>query len=341
MFRHRILTAFGVVVIGVSVLISSAWVGSAYGAQTAEVGDGNALKVSPVRIDVKMDPGTSQTITVTIQNLTNAKAILRPVINDFVASGDETGRPNIILNEDEYAPSHSLKRLVGPISNNITVNAGESYQYRVTINAPKDTAGGGYYGAVRFAPASSDSDKNVNLAASVGTLVLLRMNGNITEDLSIESFDVRKKQGTSFGKPSTFFTSHKDVSAIIRFKNSGNVQVEPFGTITLKRFGKTVVDYKLNDQDIRASVLPESVRRFDISLNKLSSFGKYTLSGNFGYGESGQLLTAQTTFYVIPLFMILIGVGVVVLLLFLIFVLPRMIRAYNRRVIRRANRRRY
>jgi hypothetical protein len=340
MFRHRILTAFGVVMIGASILLSSAWIGSVNAAQTAQVGDGNALKVSPVRIDVKMDPGTSQVITVTIQNLTSSKAILHPVVNDFVAAGDETGRPNIILNEDEYAPSHSLKRLVDPLAD-ITVDPGESRPVKVTITAPKDAPGGGYYGAVRFAPASTDGDKNVNLAASVGTLVLLRMSGDITEELSVESFDVRKKDGETFGKPSTFFMDKSNISAVIRFKNTGNVQVEPFGTISLKRFGKTVADYQVNNADVRGSVLPDSIRRFDVSMDKLSSFGKYTLSGNFGYGESGQLLTVQTTFYIIPLFMILIGVGIILLLLFLIFVLPRMIKAYNRRVIRRASRRRY
>ena len=335
MLRHRILTAFGVVLVSVSILVSSAWIGHVDAAQTAAVGAGNALKVSPVRIDIRMDPGTTQDITLTIQNLTGARAILHPVTNDFVASGDESGRPNIILNENEYAPSHSLKRLVEPLKD-ITMEAGESRQVKVTITAPKDAVGGGYYGAVRFAPANNEGDKNVNLAASVGTLVLLRMNGDIKEDLSIESFDVRK----TGADPASFFIDKGHLNAVVRFKNSGNVQVEPFGTITLKRFGKQVGEYKINDRGVPGSVLPDSVRRFDVPLDKLSPFGKYTLTGNFGYGESGQLLTAQATFYVIPVFLILIGVGVILLLLFLIFVLPRMIRAYNRRIIRRANRRR-
>jgi hypothetical protein len=86
--------------------------------------------------------------------------------------------------------------------------------------------------------------------------------------------------------------------------------------------------------------LPDSVRRFNVPLNKLGSFGKYTLEGNFGYGSSGQLLTAKTTFYIVPVPIILAGLGVLAVLLFFIFVFPRMIRAYNRRIIRRASRRR-
>jgi hypothetical protein len=334
MFRRRILTAVVVVMVTVSTLATAIWADRANAAQTVAVGAGNALKVSPVRLDLKMEPGTSQTISIYIQNLTSAPAILHPAINDFVASGDETGRPNVILNENEYAPSHSLKRLTSPLKD-FTVQAGETREVKVTINPPKDAAGGGYYGTVRFAPSNAEGDKNVNLAASVGTLVLLKVNGDIKEDLTVASFDVRKKAG-----PSTFFTDNKDLKAVVRFKNAGNIQVEPFGKVTLKRFGKVVAMYEINDDELKGSVLPDSIRRFDTPLAKMSPFGKYTLEGNFGYGETGQLLTAQTTFYVIPLLFILIGVGLVVVLVVLVFVLPRTIRAYNRRIIRRASRRR-
>ncbi len=336
MFRRRTLTAVGVTMVAVSILVGSAWMGRANAAQTATVGPGNALKVSPVRLDLKMDPGTTQVVKVYIQNLTNAPALLRPFINDFVASSDETGRPNIILNENEYAPSRSFKRLATVSGGDVLVAAGESREVKVTVTAPKDAAGGGYFGAVRFAPANSINSDNVNLSASVGTLVLLRMEGDVKEEMSLESFDVRKGGGGA----SAFFSNNKDLNAVVRFKNSGNVQLEPFGSVRLKRFGKVVTSYEINNEELRGNVLPESIRRFDTKLDKVGSWGKYTLEGNFGYGSTGQLLTGVTTFYVIPLFMILIGAGILLVLLFLIFVLPRMIRSYNRRVIRRANRRR-
>lgn len=339
MFRHRFLAAFWVVVVAVSMVLSAAWAGNATAAQTAAVGAGNALKVSPVRLDLKMDPGTTQTFSVYIQNLTGAPAILHPAINDFVASGDETGRPNVILNEDEYAPSHSLKRLISPLKD-LTVQPNETREVKVTITAPQNIAGGGYFGAVRFAPANTEGDKNVNLAASVGTLVLLKINGDIREELTVEGFDPGKKPTPDTFSPGTFFKDRQGLHAAVRLKNSGNVQVEPFGKITLKRFGKTVATYEMNNEEIRGSVLPDSVRRFEVPLDKVGWFGKYTIEGNFGYGESGQLLTAQTTFYVIPFMMIAIALGILALLAFLIFGLPRMIRAYNRRIIRRAGRRR-
>lgn len=335
MFWRRFSTALSSVLICSSIMIGVVMTGRADAAQTATVGQGNALKISPVRMDLKMEPGTQQKVEITVQNLTSLDAELRLIINDFVASGDESGRPNIILDENEFAPDHSLKRLVQP-PDTFLLHAGEERNIPITIVAPKDIPGGGYYGAVRVAPADIGGDRNVSLAASVGTLVLVKMSGDVDEELLIESFDVRRQEGG----PSSFFTSPKDLNAVVRFKNVGNVQAEPFGNIVLQRFGKTVETYQLNEGTVRSSVLPDSIRRFDTSLTKLSPFGKYTLIANLGYGETGQLLTAQTTFYVIPVFMILIAIAAILLILFLIFVLPRMIRAYNRRVIRRASRRR-
>lgn len=334
MIGRRILTAVVLVMIMATAVVGSGFGGRASAQQRAQVGTGNALKVSPVRYDFTMEPGTSKTFDIIIANLTSVDAVLDPAINDFVAAGDESGTPSIILDENQYAPSHSLKQFIPPLQN-FALKAGQEKTIKVTINVPKDAAGGGYYGAVRFAPANPGGDKNVNLAASVGTLVLLKVNGEIKEDLSVAGFDVRKK-----GKPGSFFMDNKDLKNVIRFQNDGNIQLEPFGTVTVKRFGKKVQTTEINNEDLRGNVLPESIRRFEIDLKNLSSFGKYTLEGNFGYGTTGQLLTAKTTFYVVPMALILLGVVLLIALIFLIFVLPRMIRAYNRRIIRKASRRR-
>jgi hypothetical protein len=340
MIRGRILAAGAVVLVAVSVLASIAAGSHAYAAQTASVG-GNALKVSPVRWDVDADPGTTKVIDLYIQNLTDVAAKLHPAINDFVASTDESGTPRIILDENQYAPSHSFKKFVKPLSD-FTVGPREIKNIKATITIPKDAAGGGYYGAIRFSPAAASGEKNVNLTGSVGTLILLKVNGNITEQLKVASFDIRQlvDGSSTTTKNGPFFNNNKNLKATVRFTNDGNIQVGPFGTIALRKGGKTLSTIQVNKTDPPGVVLPDSTRRFEVDINKVGTFGKYTLEGNFGYGTTGQLLTAKTTFYVIPVFVfVLIGIGVLILL-FLIFGLPRMIRNYNKRVIRRASRRR-
>lgn len=302
---------------------------------TASAAGGNGLRISPVRSDVTINPGQTQVVNINVTNVTVSSATFQAVINDFIANPNESGEPALILDPNQYASSHSLKRYIANIPN-FTLGAGQEKTIPVTINVPKDAAGGGYYGAIRFAPASvtTGPNQNVSLAGSVGSLILVKVPGNIKEQMSIASFEVRRNDSAS-----SFFTSDKNLNATIRFQNEGNLQEEPFGKILLKnRSGKTLATYEVNNDTPPANVLPDSIRKFSIPINHVSGFGEYKLEGNFGYGSNGQLLSASTTIYVIPRAVIIIFIVIVLLLAFLIFILPKLIRAYNRWILSRAGR---
>lgn len=291
----------------------------------------NGMKISPVRTDVIAQAGTTTTVEVTVQNVTSGVANLRGVVNDFIASGNESGQPELILDENQYAASHSLKRFVGPLPT-FTLKPNEAKNVNVNITVPKNAAAGGYYGAVRFLPVDTGVKNNVVLSASLGSLILVRVPGNIHESLTMASFDVRNQNVAR-----KLFTSPKDLTAVLRFQNQGDVQVAPFGSISVRDMhGKEVLHQEINNTDPRGNVLPDSVRRFDVALTGLKNFGKYTAEGSFGYGTTGQLLSAKTTFYVVPLPLLIIA-GVIILLIVLgIIFIPKGIKAYNRRILRNA-----
>jgi hypothetical protein len=330
----RLISAALLAVSFVAVQVTTA---ATAGAATT-TGAGNGLKISPVRTDLTIQPGASQTITVTIQNVTKATATFQAIVNDFVAGDNENGQPSLILDANQYAPSHSLKRYIAPIPD-VTVPAGESKEVKVTISVPKDAAGGGYFGAVRFAPASSDGsdNKNVTLSASVGSLILVKVPGNIVDNMTIKSFDVRGS--TDSETASSFYTSNKSLYAVVRFQNKGNVQEQPFGKVVLKKGSKVLQTTEINNTDPRGNVLPDSIRRFSVQLKKVGSWGKYTVEGNFGYGSNGQLLSASTTFYVVPVALIIAVIVLILIILLLIFWLPKAVKRYNQRVLKRAGRR--
>ncbi len=293
------------------------------------------IQVSPVRQDITINPGQSQVIDIKVINVTSQTEVLQGVVNDFVASSNESGQPSILVGANVYAPSHSLKKFVTPIPN-ITLSPGQEMQVPVTITVPKNAAGGGYYGVVRFGPAGTGSkDQTVTLAGSVGSLVLLTVPGDIRQQMSIASFDVEAN-----GSPSTYFTSNKNITAVVRFQNEGNIQVAPFGKILLKsRSGKILASFNVNNVTPPGDVLPNSIRRFSIPLSHIGSFGIYTLEANFGYGNTGQPLSASTVFYVIPMSIIVGFLIFIAIILFLIFGLPKLISAYNKRIIDKASRR--
>jgi hypothetical protein len=298
---------------------------------------GNGLRISPVRSDLTINPGSSQSVDVYVTNLTPDSADLQGIVDDFTAGNDESGTPYVLLN-GEKAPSHSLKDYVSPIGT-FTLPGNTTKDIKVTISMPSGIAGGGYFGAVRFVPAPTNTNKNVNLTASVGSLLLVTVPGQTTEQLSIASFDVRRLNATTgqLQSPSVFFTSNKNINGVVRFQNSGNLQEEPFGKMLLKKGSSVVATYEINNTTPRGSVLPDSIRRFAIPMSGLSSFGKYTLEGNFGYGTKGQLLSATTTFYVIPIAAVIIAVVVLVVIILAIFLLRSYIRNAVRRGISRGN----
>lgn len=306
-------------------------------AATASTTSGNGLKISPVRTDLTINPGTSKTITLFVQNVTSTTTTFHAVVNDFVAGSGENGAPALILDPTQYAPTNSLKRDISVIPD-ITIAPGQTQPVKVTIAIPQGAPGGGYFGAVRFVPSSAAAGKqNVTLSASVGSLILVRVPGDIKDNLTIKSFDVRGNPNSN--TPSSFYTSNKSLFAIVRFSNQGNVQEQPFGKVLLKKGAHTLQTTEINNTDPKGNVLPDSIRRFSVPLDKVGSWGKYTVEGNFGYGTNGQLLSASSTFYVVPVTFIVMGILVLVLVLAAIFGLPRAIRRYNQRILRRGGRR--
>jgi len=331
MNRRRLSAIFASVALILTIAISPATMVTA---ATASTVGGNGMRVSPVRTDITVSPGESKTVEVQVQNVTSTPANLQVLINDFTADNSESGQPAIILDANKFAPSHSLKRFVVPPAN-ITLQPNEQKTVKVVINVPENAAGGGYFGAVRFAPASATNDKNISLSASVGSLILLKVPGNIKEDMRLASLDARKNNSAQF-----LFTNGKNIKATVRFENKGDIQEQPFGKIVLKKGDKVLQTTEVNNTDPRGNVLPDSIRKFEIDLNKVGSFGKYTLQGNFGYGANGQLLSGSTTFYVVPVPIIVLAVLLLLVILAAVFAGPKLIRRYNRNVVRKANRRR-
>jgi hypothetical protein len=338
MLRRKVYASASLLIAVAALLFANAVPAMAATTSSSSASGGNGLRISPVRTDLTIDPGYTQTIDVYVTNLTSQSANLSGVVDDFTAGTDESGTPAVLLNGDK-APSHSLKEYVAPIGN-FTLAASATKDVKVTISIPKGVAGGGYFGAVRFMPASTVSAKNVNLAASVASLVIVTVPGPVTQQLSISSFDVRRMntQTNVLGSPNVFFTNNKNLNAVVRFDNTGNLQEEPFGKILLKKGSAIIGTYEINNTQPLGNVLPDSIRRFSVPLTGLSSFGKYTIEGNFGYGTTGQLLSAVTTFYIVPVTAVVIAVVVLLIIIVGIYLLRTYIRNAIRKGVSRGNR---
>ncbi len=273
----------------------------------------NTLKVSPVRSDITIKPGESKEVAVVVTNLTSSAVKIKPSTNDFT-TGDEYGTPALILDEAQYAKSHSLKRFMGEVAET-TIAPKQAGQVKVKISVPADAKAGGYFGAIRFSSVSPDGGQ-VNLSPSVASLILLTVSGEFTEKLQLTTFQIQQS-----GVAGTVFRDDANIEALFRFKSEGNVQVGPFGQVAVKKGDNLIYTADLNNKDPRDMVLPDGVRRWEVPVSKLSGFGKYTVSATLTYGTKNQTIQDERTFWIIPVSVIIAAVAGLVLLVALLIAL--------------------
>lgn len=269
----------------------------------------NTLRVTPVRTDIEIAPGEREVVRVTVANLTDNEITVRAIANDFVASPQEDGSPALILDENEYAPTHSLKRFMTPVDD-FAIPANEGRTIDVIITVPAEAQAGGYFGAIRFAPTDPSSGGQVNLSASVASLILLNVPGDAVEKLNLTDFEIR--QGERAGSD---FRTANDLKAYFRFQNMGNVQLGPFGKISVTQGDKLVYEADFNTENPRDLVLPDSARRWEVPLKEIGEFGHYTVSATFTYGGKNQTIEVSQSFWVIPQYMIIAAIIVGILII--------------------------
>lgn len=333
-FRKRYLMKKSTTIIFTGIGLSALIIGlvllphdvNAQAAPTA--GGGQALEIGPPVINLSADPGSTVKAKISLRDISATSLLVTGEINDFIAGGED-GTPKILLGENERS-AFSFKDWMSPLPI-ITLKSKEIRNLTITIDIPANASPGGYYGVVRFTGTPPDLEgTGVSLSASLGSLILLRVNGNAKESLSIEEFSASHsgKTGSLFEAAPIVFTE--------RFKNGGNIQQEPTGLVTVKdMFGNVVATLAVNDS--KRDVLPDSVRKFESSLDSTNIgnkmlFGLYHADLSVTYGSDKQVLTSSITFWVIPYTLI----AIIIAALIAGFIgIRTMIRRYNRHIIKK------
>lgn len=287
---------------------------------------GQSLEIAPPVIILNANPGEKVETKILLRDISNGSLLVSNQINDFVAGGED-GTPDIILDDNTSSP-YSMKEWVEPLAE-LTLKSKQIREIPLAIDVPVDASPGGYYCVIRFTGTPPElKGTGVSLSASLGALVLLRVNGEAKESMSIEEFSVNYK-----GKTGSFFEV-APLNFVERIKNSGNIHEQPSGTISITdMFGKKVATLGVNST--ANNVLPQSIRKFEQPLdssiigNKIL-FGRYHADLKITYGDTKQVITKSIEFWVIPY--TLIAVSILALIVAFI-VLRFLIKRYNRYII--------
>ncbi|MSU74908.1 MAG: hypothetical protein EXS55_00100 [Candidatus Magasanikbacteria bacterium] len=297
-----------------------------------------ALTISPARLELTGDPGSVISSELLLMNDQKESKRFYSSAENFEAQG-EGGVPNFV------AGTEGLSTWVNT-SGEITLAPGEQRKVPFTITIPASAEPGGHFAAIFWSTTPSQGQGGqLAVGAKIGTLVLLRVSGDVKEEAGLVEFTSLNNQRWFDSVPVTF---------VFRLRNGGGDRLKPAGTITItSMLGQKVAELSANPAE--NNVLPASIRRFEVvwpqefagNLNRPAgywqtvkhqwnhfAFGLYTAKLDLKWGvESVEQMMATQRVLLVPWQLLTLCV----LIIALILIGGRVgIRRYNAWIIARA-----
>lgn len=264
--------------------------------------DSSRISITPVTFNLTANAGDTLKEVIKVRNDATTAQQIAISTENFTAVGEDGG---VGLTEQET--SYSLADWVSFEKTNFTLKSGEEVQVNFLIRVPFNAEPGGHYASVyaHVSPAGVEGTSGSSIGQKIGSLVLLRVAGDVKEQASVASFSVDK---INLGKSVTFS---------IRAKNEGSVHIRPAGFVAITDlFGKKVADAQVKDQN----VFPGAIRHLTAEWKNPSILPmRYTANVLMYYGQNNQQLTASMTFWIVPWRMLGIVGGSLLVLLVLLF----------------------
>lgn len=264
-----------------------------------------SVSVLPPSFELYANPGDSVSEKIRVRNESAVDSTYQIVVEDFKAVGEEGG---VDLIDNQSNTTYSLAKWVFPEPKNFSIAAGKEKEIPYTINVPKNAEPGGHYGSILItmgngSPVAGGSGAAV--VSRVGSLILLRVSGNVKEEANLLTFKSDKS-----------YYEKGPVSLTLRVKDIGNNHIRPKGTIVVTNlFGQKVAEIDLNG----LNVLPGAIRKMD-TVWKPKGFlaSRYTATLVSTYGTNSKSLSSSTSFIIFPKFMIVISIALILIILFAI-----------------------
>lgn len=302
----------------------------------------HALTITPVRLEIKGDPGTTLREEMTLINEQATDVVYYSSFANFEAQGD-TGSPAFIVPTDDIGTWMKT-------SDSITLGPNESKTVALSIAIPSDASPGGHFGAIFWGTAPSiNNSGQVAISAKTGMLVLLSVSGDIKEAGGLLDFHTTGDK---------FWYNTLPVSFEYRFKNDGGDRIKPAGTIKIRDTVFLPAD-RIDANPVQGNILPSSTRKFkvdwikhpdtntpDLATSAMHKFwhivgyqwrnfalGYYSAHIDIAYGSQLQHAKAKTGFFVFPWQLVV----VIIVVLFVVFWGgKKALKHYNRFIINKA-----
>jgi len=265
-------------------------------------------------------PGETKQEQIRVRNSSSQPVVVQSSALDFVLDQDAT--TPIAVNESvDNRWSLASWMTIAPGRQVLAPN--QTGVISLVIEVPSDALPGGHYAMVVHQPGlevvgAETTQEVVNESATginqqVGTLVYLVVEGPITEQAFIRNLNF--PQFSEFGPVPYSFS----------VENNSDIHIRPSLEVSIANlFGKVVSTTALETKNI----FPLTSRDFDGSWEQIWGTGLYKATVTMGYGSQGQVATASTSFWLIPIKLI---IAIIVLILTIVAIIVVVRRHYLHR----------
>ncbi len=268
-----------------------------------------ALTVMPAKLELELGRGEIQNIEFFIRNDSEIPEIYYSEVECFTEEGE-------------------AKKFIGrcpevewlSLPESVALKPKEMKSVLATFKTPDSAPPGAHSLIVWWStrPTKSNVPGGVSIGLRVGSLVYVNIKGEAKEDFIFSKVDYQK------------FIFKLPLKITYAIKNTGDTYINPKGEIIVKNLLGKEVDRKLvNPRDLQ--ILPNNEKLMEMEWNPLFALGPYKINFNV-FGRS-QTVNKSFWIFVLPIKFLIIFL---VILGFLIFVLPQLLRKYNRFIIEKA-----
>ncbi len=243
-----------------------------------------SITVSPsiVKLDLSKDKPEA---TLTYTNNSNQTLDISLSASDFNTNADY--KLSFIPPTQSQNHKYALSSWVSFSQRTFTLEPDQKEDIIVFINSTELSAGS-HYASILAQINSENPSSTVSIKEVLASLIFVRTNtGKEIDNASIVNFD-----------PVRTFWSYPKSFALL-FNNTGNTDVIPYGLVQIYGpFGHLVGKGILNEGSL--DTFPESVRRYDINLTRLTHFyppGFYKATINLHFGKENRILNHTTIFF--------------------------------------------
>lgn len=264
--------------------------------------------VIPPRLELEALPGATVQETLRVRNETDTDQAFLVAVTDFIVS-DNQGTP-LPVNET-VSGRWSLASWITVSPKQVLVPAGQTAAVDLVISLPQNALAGGHYAMVTYSPVT-DSQLNGSGAAinpQVGSLVYLKVIGDVTEAVNLKEFKVDQ-----------FFKHYGPTRIAAEIENLGDIHVRPSGKLTVTNWLRDEV-YSADLEEL--NIFPFAARVYDWTFPGKWHLGRFAARLTAAAGDSNIPLTGLIYFWIVPVKELSLIAAALVLIITLIIIIKK------------------